>query len=162
MDLWREITEFPGYSVSDAGDVRNDDTGRMLSRFVNQSGVVNVSLMKLRKQYKKGVALLVANSFLPESLGEAFDTPINLNGDRLDNHAYNLELRPRWFAVKYFRQFRSAVIFNRPIEDVDTKEYFDSSWDAAIKYGLLERDILVAAMNNTDVWPTRHRFRMVD
>lgn len=160
--MWEPIPEFPGYSVSDTGDVRNDDTGRILTPSPNQTGVAQVGLMRDKVQYKRGVALLVASAFLqPEN--EAFNTPINLNGDRMDNHVDNLEWRPRWFAITYHRQFHNDLRgFRKPIVEINTGEEFPTSWDAATKYGLIDREIMLAALNRTYVWPTYQEFRLID
>ena len=167
MEDWREITEFPGYSVSDCGRVRNDETGRILVIQVNQTGVPNVGLVKNpgtpdRTQCKRSVALLVASTFLPLHEQESFDTPINLDGDRLNNHVHNLMWRPRWFAVRYFEQFRSSMRwgFYTPIEDQKGERY-ENSWEAALKNGLLDQDIYIAALNHTYVWPTYQVFRVL-
>lgn len=160
--MWEPIDEFPGYSVSDSGDVRNDDTGRILSVTPNQHGVAQVGLMNNRVQYKRGVALLVATAFI-EPENEQFNTPINLNGDRMDNRVENLMWRPRWFAITYHRQFHNDLRgFKKPIIEINTLEQFDTSWDAAIKYGLIDREIMLAALNRTYVWPTYQEFRVLE
>jgi hypothetical protein len=129
---------------------------------INQSGIPNVGLTRNRMQHKRAVAPLVAEVWLPRPHHDAFDTPINLNGDRLNNTVPNLAWRPRWFAVRFFRQFHlpdHAV--NRPIEDMKTGEMFEDSWEAVKKYGLLNHDIIIAMLNNTYVWPTYQRFRLL-
>lgn len=163
MEVWRRILEFPGYSVGDEGHVRNDETGRFMALLVNQHGVVSVGLTSNRIQHKRSLALLVAEAFIPRlPQHEAFDTPINLNGDRLDNRVVNLMWRPRWFAVKYFQQFKDpARGFVVPIEEVTTGERFANSWEASTKYGLLDREIMIATMNRTYVWPTYQKFRVL-
>lgn len=158
---WKPIEEFPGYSVSDTGMVRNDSTDRIMALSPNQHGIMQVGLMRNLVQYKRGVALLVAKAFLePHSV---FNTPINLDGDRANNHIYNLAWRPRWFAIMYHRQFfNDKRGFAEPIVETRTGELFESSWEAAIKYGLLDREILIATLNRTYVWPTFQEFRLVD
>jgi len=165
-ETWKKIFQFPRYSVSDHGRVRNDDTGRIMAMTVNNTGVVMVGLTAdVRRQQKRGVALLVAKAFLekPQHLHESFDTPINLDGDRFNNHVNNLMWRPRWFAVKYHQQFENNLRgFTIPVEEVSTGEKFTNSWEAALRYGLLDREIFMAAINNTVVWPTYQRFRAIE
>jgi hypothetical protein len=164
MEVWRHILEFPGYSVGDEGHVRNDESRRIMALLVNQRGLVSVGLTKSGVQYKRSVPLLVAQAFIPKlaKYRNTFDTPINLNGDRLDNSVPNLMWRPYWFAVKYVRQFKEPPAgYACPIEEVSTGEQFKNSWEAALKYGLLDREILIATMNRTYVWPTYQRFRVV-
>lgn len=161
-ERWTEIVEFPGYSVSDMGSVRNDENGRLLKINYNQQGIAFVSLQRERRQFRRAVALLVARAFLDPPQPTTFDTPINLDGDRSNNELSNLMWRPRWYAVKYYQQFhqpRSGIIV--PIEDVGTKEYFPNSWAAALTYGLLDKEIMFAVLNRTYVWPTYQQFRTV-
>jgi hypothetical protein len=164
LEVWRYIREFPGYSVGDEGHVRNDDTGRIMAMLVNQHGIGYVGLTKNCRQHKRSVTVLVATAFTPKLAQHrgTFDTPINLNGVRTDNRASNLMWRPRWFAVKYFHQFQSNERgFNVPIEEIGTGEQFKTSWDAALKYGLLDKEIFVATLNRTYVWPSYQRFRVL-
>jgi hypothetical protein len=164
---WREILEFPSYSVSDTGFVRNEDYGkdheiRMMTQHVNQHGIVNVSFNRRGQQYKRSVAVLVATAFVTAAKSLSFDTPINLDGDRLNNCADNLLWRPRWYATQYFRQFivRSQGI-DRPVQEFKTEEIFDSSWHAAVSLGLLESEIVNSVIYKTYARSTYHRFRVV-
>src|SRR3954470_21438611 len=104
IEQWHEIEDFFGYSVSDHGRIRTDKFGRLLALSQTQWGLVQVGLMRDGVQCHRSVPLLVAKTFLPY-VGGAFDTPINLDGNRWNNHVENLAWRPRWFAVKYNRQF---------------------------------------------------------
>lgn len=162
MEDWQEIRSFPNYSVSTLGHIRNEKTGRPMALLKNQYGVINVGLTKDRVQCKRSVALLVATAFLPNGL-DAFDTPINLDGQRSNNRIDNLVWRPRWFATKYFQQFHPNALrgFPTPIEDINTGEYFETSWKAATKYGLIDRQIFIATINHTHVWPTYQQFRQI-
>lgn len=165
MEQWREIHGFPGYSVGDQGHVRNDETGRFLAKLINQRGLVNVGLCRDGIQHKRSLPLLVARAFVPlaDTYSEEFDTPINVDGDRHNNRADNLQWRPYWFAVKYVKQFKSPPRgFRSPVENLDTGEKFSTSWDAAVKYGLLDFDLFLSIVNRTFVWPTYHRYRTLD
>lgn len=160
---WREISDFPGYSVCSNGDVRNDKTDRLLKLCANQSGTVMVGLVKNRVQSKRSVALLVAEEYLRIRPHSAFDTPINLDGNRFNNKAHNLMWRPRWFAIKYHMQFKRGVaLIPSPIQDRDSKEWFKDSLDAAKQYGLLDIDILESTLNRSVVWPSFQRFYKPD
>jgi len=164
MEQWCSIPTFSNYSVSNFGRVRNEETGRNMALLRNQHGLVNVGLTRNRVQYKRCVARLVAQAFLPAPPEDSFDTPINLDGDRTNNRAENLLWRPRWFAVKYFDQFDEPIrmgSFDTPIEEINSGEIFANSWDAAIRYGLLESEIFLAMLNRTYVWPTYQQFRVI-
>lgn len=159
---WRPIEDFPGYSVSNFGRVRNDDTDRILALQRNQHGVINVGLVRDGRQYKRSVALLVCQTWLTETM-EAFDTPIHLDGDPGNNHIDNLMWRPRWFAVKYARQFSDPRIphIREQIQEITTGFRFNNSMHAATTFGLLDEEIKKSLMHRTYVWPTYQRFRIV-
>lgn len=160
MEEWRVVAEFPEYSISNLGRVMNNHTGRILVLTQNQYGVLQAGFFLDGVQYKRGVAKLVANNFLDPSALPAFDTPINLDGDRTNNAVYNLMWRPRWFAVKYHQQFKHyRTGIKTPIVEVKTGETFKNSFEAAKTFGLLDKEIYVATMNNTYVWPTYQVFR---
>jgi len=160
MERWAKIREFPDYMISDRGRVRNEEADRLMALQVNQAGIVNVGLTKHMRQYKRAVGKLVAQEFLPPPPRASFDSVINLDGDRTNNRAENLAWRPKWFAIRYFRQFYSGHRgFVVPVYEVHTGEVFDTSWDAAVKYGLIDQDILQASINNTYVWPTNQMFK---
>jgi hypothetical protein len=139
--------------------VRTDRSGRILSLNVNQTGVLQVGMMRDGRQYHRSVPLLVAKAFLPP-LSKAFDTPINLDGDRYNNRVDNLAWRPRWFAIRYNQQFRQPVEnpIDMPIIDLKTREVSQNSLECAKRYGLLERDLVLSILNRTYVWPTYQEF----
>jgi hypothetical protein len=151
QEEWREIMSFPGYSVSDAGTVRNDETGHLMSHLVNQRGIIHVGLTKNRTQYKRSLSILVAEAFLIRP-SFTFDTPINLDGDRRNNRADNLLWRPRNFATRYYRQFQQThPCFTRKVQNVETEEIFDTSWQAALTLGVLDRDIAFSIVSGAIV-----------
>lgn len=160
---WITIDEFPNYEVNYEGRVLNKDSGHTLSPSVNQRGILQVGLMKQGVQHKRSVALLVAKAFLGEPDPPTFNSPIHLNGDKTDCHMDNLMWRPRWFAVKYHQQFTNGKRgFRTPVIEENSKMWFPSSWEAAIKFGLLDREIMLATLNRTYVWPTYQTFRQAD
>lgn len=160
MDEWRQVNAFPNYSVSDAGSVMNEKTGRVMKVLSNRTGSTYVGLIRNGQQYNRSVPLIVAQAFVMSARKLSFDTPINLDGDRFNNRADNLVWRPRWFAVKYFDQFKNDTAgFPGPIEEMQTHEQFKSSWDAAVKFGLLNVEVILAIVNETQVWPTYQWFQ---
>lgn len=163
QERWKTIENFIDYEVSTTGLVRSKKSGRILALSVNQFGVVNVGLWKDHVQRHRSVPRLVAKAFIPRKRN-AFDTPINLDGDRHNNHVDNLTWRPRWFAVKYNRQFREPYAYPilAPIEDVKSGDVFANSFECAIYYGLLEEDLVLSILNHTYVWPTYQEFRIIE
>lgn len=168
QERWIEVAEFPQYLVSTEGRVMNGWNDRPKEPSRNQQGISVVNLYKDKQQNLRSVAVLVADAFLSrDGIPEHFDTPIHLNGDRGDCRVDNLAWRPRWFAIKYHQQFRPEVRtrrfgFHQPVEIIETGEVFETSWDAAIKYGMLDQEIFVATVNRTYVFPHHFTFRVLE
>lgn len=163
MEEWKPVREFPEYSVSSEGRIRNDRTGRILALTMNQLGIVQVGFTQRGKYYKRAVAPLVAHAFIPRPMGP-FDTPINLDGDRTNNFVENLMWRPRWFAVKYHKQFKKSNMrpTGYPVIDTKTGEIYTTEFDACVHNGLLLDDLHHAISNRTFVWPTYQIFDYTD
>lgn len=161
-ERWKEIPSFPGYSVSNHGRIRADKSGKILALNENQYGLVQVGLMRDGVQYHRSVPLLVAKAFLAPLAGP-FDTPINLDGDRHNNHVENLMWRPRWFAIRYNQQFRHPYdnsITSRLV-DLKTGEISENSFECSRRYGLIEKDLVLSILNRTYVWPTYQEFSIL-
>ena len=169
MENWASIPSFPGYSVSDEGFVRNDDTGHILSRLVNNRSLVYVGLVRDGEQFNRSVARLVAEAFLPTPVFRTFDTPINLDGNRTHVGVTNLMWRPRWFAVKYHEQFKKIWTEKKPVVDIETDVQYRNSMAAATSCGLLAINVFEWALmfdyymdkEVEGVWPTNQKFRHV-
>jgi hypothetical protein len=158
----KKVEGFPDYSVNTLGQVRRDESGYILIPQVNQYGQVFVGLMLETKQHFRSLPLLVARAFLKPP-GPAYDTPINLDGDKFNCKVENLRWRPRAFARKYNLQFREHMFdtLNEPIQESETKEIFANSWEAATHFGLIEKDVVLSILENTVTWPTFQRFARV-
>lgn len=165
MEDWKKVQLFDRYSVSDQGLVRNDETGRLLTILRNQHGVCYVGLMRGQEQCRRSLALLVAHAFVSKPMSiqkNSFTKPIHLDGNQENNRAYNLLWRPHWFAMKYTAQFKKGPTSERPVIDLDTKERYPTPWVAALSFGLLEREVIVAGLTRTYVWPTYQQFRFLE
>lgn len=94
-EIWKTIDEFPTYSVSDLGKIRNDKTGNILSGGLDRDGYRQVTISYNQKQYNRRVCRLVAIAFIPN--------PKNLpqvnhkDEDKENDASYNLE----WCTAKY-------------------------------------------------------------
>lgn len=164
MSNWKRISEFPTYSVSDAGLVRNDDTGRVMAIRRNPHGVHYVGLMKGKKQHNLSLARLVADAFVSRPAQDRegkFNNPIHLNGHKDDNQAHNLMWRPYWFARMFHQQFSKGPITAEPVLELTTQERYSCPLIAAMAFGLLEKEIISSALNRTFVWPTYQEFRFI-
>ena len=123
---------------------------------INQQGIPSVLLMKDRFQHRRSVPLLVAEHFLPPHTNPRFDTPINRDGDRTNNHWENLEWRPRWFAAKYHAQFRKPLPygFKAKVFCVQDSKKYEDAYEAAAAYGVLVKEIIDSAHTQQPVFPT--------
>lgn len=162
-EAWEIIQEFPDYSISNHGRVRSERTGRLLRIHTTRGGHSSVGLMGLEPtNIRRGITRLVADHFMEPQPHAAFDTPIHLNGVLTDCHVYNLMWRPRWFAMKYHRQFRPDVIqIPDPIADRDNGTVYDNPLHAASVHGLLVSEILESLTTGSDCWPTGQVFELV-
>ena len=163
-DDWRPVEGFPGYSVNPLGQVRRDDTKRLLVPRFNQYGVPYVGLMRDWQQCIRSLPRLVAQAFLPTP-SVIFDTPVQIDGDRGNCQADNLMWRPRWYAVLYNRQFdgeRYEHSIDVPVHAINENEVFPNSLTAACRYGLLEREVVLSVLNRTPAWPTYQYFELAE
>jgi hypothetical protein len=169
MEHWAEIPGFPDYSVSNQGRVVNENTGRFMSLARNQQGYRIVFLRQSGQQYTRSVTTLVADAFVPRDPERPhFDSVIHLDGDKSNLRYTNLERRPRWFVIKYHKQFEYFRFHHKlhpygievPVIDLSTGEIFDNTTFAAIKYGLLEIDLVKAVHNHTGTFPYGREFAL--
>lgn len=163
IENWVPVEGFPGYSVNPLGQVRKDSSKRILHTRINQYGVPYVGLMRDHRQCIRSLPRLVAKAFIPQP-SEFFDTPIALDGDRNNCAVENLMWRPRLYAIHYANQFDDPYPnpINAPILCLDTGETFSSSMEAAQRYGLLEREVVLSLLNRTVAWPTYQEFELVE
>lgn len=162
-DDWRPVDGFPGYSVNPLGQVARNSTGRLLIPRISQYGVAYVGLMRGWQQCIRSLPRLVAIAFLPTP-SDIFNTPIQLDGDPRNCRADNLMWRPRWYAVQYKRQFKERYDkpLKVPVRCIDDGEKFANSFEAAQRYGLLEREVVLSVLNRTPSWPTYQYFELVE
>lgn len=162
MNDWKPVKGFFGYSVNRFGDVKHDVLNRILTPHANQTDCVYVSFMDYGVQKQRALAPIVARAFLGLPV-PPFDTPINLDGDRWNCAADNLMWRPRWHAIQYHQQFKRRYDhpINRPVRAQGENEMFSDSFAAAIRYGLLERDVVISVEKHTYAWPNYMIFEMV-
>ncbi len=166
MEVWKVLDEFPNYSISSEGRVRNDYYRRLLKISVTRDGTPKVNLSNTIGRYDtRAVRTLVAHMFVPNET-ETFNTPINLDGNKLNNFADNLAWRPRWFAVKYGMQFQDPNIQvyhnSSPVVHVESNTTYPSVYAAGTDRGFLFLQIMQAAFNHATVFPYWEHFVFLD
>ena len=159
---WRHITDFPRYEVSNHGTVRDVETHRHLVKSLVQNGIPTVGLFRGNQVFRRSLPLLVAQEWLPNTIGEPFDTPIQLDGDRSNCSVKNLMWRPRWFAVQYHREkLMEEALPDIKVVLLKTGEVFESVREASAAYGYMERDIINSINLGTPVWPDHVIFEVL-
>lgn len=158
-EQWLPLKEFPGYSVSNFGQVMNDHRESLVKTSLTGNGVAKVGLMRDGKQHTRSLKILVANEFMPQE-DPLFNTLINLDGNTSNNRVDNLMWRPRWFAWKYHRQMEFVNVYSGvgPVQDAKTKEVYEDVVEAAMLNGLLFEEIQMAIVDMIPVFPTWHLF----
>ena len=94
-EIWKNITDFPNYEISNLGNIRNSNNKYIMKPFTNEAGYLRISLyndtVKRKKFY---IQRLVAQEFL-ENI-ENKPTVNHINNNPLDNRCCNLE----WSTMK--------------------------------------------------------------
>lgn len=83
------IPDFPGYQVSNHGQVKNSKTGKILKPYKMSKGYYTVGFWSDGKKKRLSIHRLVAQAFLPnpDNLSEVN----HINGCKTDNNVCNLE-----------------------------------------------------------------------
>lgn len=160
---YKPVDGFPGYVVSNYGDVVKEAGGRPLTKSPTKYGDLTVGLMKDGGQYRRSVKVLVARAFV-DGETDVFDTPIQKDGNRGNLYFKNLAWRPRWHAIMYVKQFdkpHEDWHTLGPVMDLDSHHVYPNYWEAAIDTGSLAADILHADLNVTRAFPSGHRFMLM-
>lgn len=160
---WEVIPDFPDYAVSSEGEIANIKTGIPRKMSKNQGGIVKISIYRGKELHTRALGVLVAEAFC-EGQTSVFNTPVHLDGDKENNRAANLIWRPRWFAVRYHRQFLYPSFHRRFVhfEDVDSgREYF-SIKEACMLHGILMEDIYKSFEDRTPTYITGQVFQVID
>lgn len=163
MTNYREIEDFPGYSVGDDGTVVNE-YGRPIKPSITQRGASKITLYRGGVSFTKSVSLLVANAHVYNDWDpEIFDTPIHLDNDLRNNRADNLAWRPRWFAIKYQKQYwdENYRTSRAKVENVDTGETFVGMVEVCQRYGILWVDVFKSCTTGAHVFPRGYVFSFV-
>ena len=89
MVEWRTICEYPDYSVSNCGDVRNERTGKVLKNRTVRNGYQIVTLCDDGGHHPCSVHRLVAKEFVENPRN--CNTVNHIDGDKSNNNVDNLE-----------------------------------------------------------------------
>ncbi len=88
-EIWSVITDYPRYSVSTKGNVKRNDTGRILKPYIGNTGYYYIDLAQDGKRQNKTVHRLVAQAFLPNPENKPCIN--HINSVKADSFLENLE-----------------------------------------------------------------------
>jgi hypothetical protein len=169
-EIWSTIDEFPQYSISNYGNVRNDLTGHLLAPNPNNHGHIKINLMDLRtrEKYTRSVALLVATAFVVPP-DRRSDCIIVLDGNLSNVTAWNLAWRPRGFAWEYTHQLKTQqplAFQNLRVQNETYGFVYLSIIEAGKSEGVLFKDIWRSAcsppQSRPRIYPHRATYRVVE
>lgn len=141
MEQWKKIENHPKYSVSNQGNVRNDKSGRILSKRVDKKGYCRANLDG--KDYK--VHRLVAENFNPNPLG--YPQINHKDTNKQNNNDWNLEWCDN--SMNQLHAYQTGLQGSREgelnghcrLSDKEVLEIWDLGLtvkDIIVKYGLSE------------------------
>jgi len=91
-EIWKTITDFENYQVSNFGRIKSLKYGKILNPSISSNGYKNTGLFKDKIQYKKMVHQLVAIMFLNHIPNGKKIVVNHKNFIRTDNRLENLEI----------------------------------------------------------------------
>lgn len=99
LEEWKIIKDFPNYSVSTLGQIKNNKTNRILKLGSGTGGYLKCNLSKNGKQETRRVHRLVAEAFLP--ISNINDVVNHKDGDKHNNSVSNLEWTTQSSNIKH-------------------------------------------------------------
>jgi hypothetical protein len=88
-EIWKKIDGFPNYSISNMGNVRNDNTNKPIKCHPRCKGYLYVNLMNKGKMSQFRVHRIVATHFVPNP--NNYPLVNHINEIKSDNRVENLE-----------------------------------------------------------------------
>lgn len=170
MVEWRTISDIPSYMISDAGEIMNASTGKLLKP-TPVRGYEQVTLCDENGHHRRCVHRLVAAAFLPnpEMKPQVNHRDGNKRNNCVDNlewvtqsenmkHAYSTGLQkviPEQIAMSHAR---CEDAHKKRVVNIKTDEIYDSITDCAKQVGLSRAAVSMELTGKTKL----HRFAYVD
>jgi hypothetical protein len=133
-EVWKKIENFDNYSVSTFGQIRNDQSGKIM-KLNNKGGYLNASLTNLKNKKCFKVHRLVALAFIDnlENKAEVNHKDKNKHNNNISNLEWNTHKENSIHRVKnfIFPEINKKVIFRLDKETNEMLEKYDSMEKAA-------------------------------
>ena len=150
MEIWKDVEGYEGlYQVNQFGEVKSlpKQIGlgymtkeKILKPRLQNSGYLQVNLMKDGKRINKTVHRLVAKAFIPNP--EGLPEIDHIDGDKTNNMVENLQ----WIShVENNRKKTIGIGIPKRVENVETGEIFETMTAAANEYNVSKAAISHAA-----------------
>ena len=141
LEEWRTIEEFPVYSVSNMGRVKNRK-GEIMQGGLDKNGYRQVTLSDGHNQYNRRFCRLVAIAFLENPL----NLPMVNHKDEIKTNdcAENLE----WCTAAYNNTYGSKLLkISKSVRCIETGDIYDSMRKAEYATGIYHQNIGKACKN---------------
>ena len=135
---WRPVNGFLRYNVSNYGRIMNVKTGRIMKQNPGERGYRSLMLRHGGKGYNKRVNRLVAAAFCEVPEGYTMDEldVDHGDGDKSNNHAYNLEwVTRKENTIRAFNLGLRHAPRMKKIRVIETGEVYDSIRECARAIG---------------------------
>lgn len=169
-EVWKTITDFPIYEISNYGRIHSLLRDMIMKPSKTREGHLKISLYSEwdNSRFTRSVALLVAREFVEIETTHITDyhrptSVIHKDGKFENVHASNLAWRPPWFVWKYTRQMRTiqpSRYYEVPVIEVGSGIRYDSIVEAGVELGMLFQDIWLSCLNGVPYIPNKYVFEI--
>ena len=161
-DMWKQIDEFQNYEISDRGEVRNIQSGKVLKPWIGVGGYVYINLTNGHgKPMPKRLHRLVAKAFVPNPYNKP---QVNhKDGDKTNNCADNLEWVTKSENMNHaYRTGLQRTTRNGKVRSVvclNDGKFFSTISEASEYYGVSKSQIYWCCRRESNRCKLRFRFR---
>ena len=113
IEQWKIINEFPQYSVSNLGRVKNNRTNHIMVGGFDRDGYRQVIISYHKHQYNRRICRLVAIAFIPNPNG--YDVVHHINHNKTDNRVENLV----WADRREHQSMHNMERLPKPVDQIN-------------------------------------------